>query len=160
MASFCLVNVACFHASFVGSPSFRPTFKYYNKWISLITGLACVIIMFFLDWISALITVFVMGLIYLYISKKRPGMCGPQPVGRALNHGLRCQLGIVDARSRLQQRPVFGAKTEPHQGSREELPALDPAADRQSQCPNPVGRVCKPNHEKSKPPADWTHHQL
>lgn len=73
MASFCLVNVACFHASFVSSPSFRPTFKYYNKWISLITGIVCVAIMFVLDWISAVITVVLMGIIYLYISKNEPG---------------------------------------------------------------------------------------
>lgn len=73
IASFCLVNITCFHASFVGSPSFRPTFKYYNKWISLLTGLVCIVIMFFLDWISAIITVVLMVLIYFYISKKGPG---------------------------------------------------------------------------------------
>lgn len=72
MASFSLVNMACFHASFVGSPSFRPTFRFYNQWISLITGLACIGIMFFLDWISALVTVFIMGVIFLYVSKKAP----------------------------------------------------------------------------------------
>jgi Amino acid permease len=35
----------------------RPTFKYYNKWLSLATALACLIIMFCLDYKSAAIAV-------------------------------------------------------------------------------------------------------
>jgi hypothetical protein len=73
MASFFLVNIACFHASFVGSPSFRPTFKYYNQWVSLLTGLFCIFIMFYLEYITASITVVIMGIILLYIAKKGPG---------------------------------------------------------------------------------------
>ena len=73
MASFFLVNVACFHSSFVGSPSFRPTFKYYNQWISLLVAIVCIVIMFLLEYISALVTVLIMGVIYLYMSKKGPG---------------------------------------------------------------------------------------
>jgi len=73
MASFFLVNIACFHASFVGSPSFRPSFKYYNQWVSLFTGLACIAVMFVLDYITAIITVAIMGAILLYITKKGPG---------------------------------------------------------------------------------------
>ncbi len=73
MASFFLVNIACFHASFVGSPSFRPSFKYYNKWVSLLTGLFCISIMFYLEYITAVITVVIMGIILLYIAKKGPG---------------------------------------------------------------------------------------
>ncbi|KAH9491151.1 hypothetical protein DERF_015883 [Dermatophagoides farinae] len=96
MASFCLVNVTCFHASFVGSPSFRPTFKYYNKWISLITGLICVAIMFYLDWISAIITVIVMCLIYIYISKKGPDVnWGTSTKGHVYNNALFSSLRLT-----------------------------------------------------------------
>ncbi|CAG2107808.1 unnamed protein product [Medioppia subpectinata] len=72
MASFFLVNIASFHASFVGSPSFRPTFKYYNQWISLAAGIVCIVIMFLLDYISAIVTVVIMGVIFLWMIKKGP----------------------------------------------------------------------------------------
>lgn len=51
LASFFLVNLTCFHASYINSPSFRPSFKYYNKWLSLIVGLFCLIFMFFIHFI-------------------------------------------------------------------------------------------------------------
>ncbi|XP_027199641.1 solute carrier family 12 member 2-like [Dermatophagoides pteronyssinus] len=103
MASFCLVNVTCFHASFVGSPSFRPTFKYYNKWISLITGLICVVIMFYLDWISAIITVIVMCLIYFYISKKGPDVnWGTSTKGHVYNNALFSALRLTHTKDHVK----------------------------------------------------------
>ncbi|CAG2166881.1 unnamed protein product [Oppiella nova] len=72
MASFFLVNIASFHASFVGSPSFRPTFKYYNQWVSLLAAVFCIVIMFLLDYITAIVTVVIMGVIYLWMMKKGP----------------------------------------------------------------------------------------
>ncbi|KAJ6220118.1 hypothetical protein RDWZM_005930 [Blomia tropicalis] len=95
MASFCLVNMACFHSSFVGSPSFRPTFKYYNQWVSLLTGLLCVAIMFFLDWISAVATIVIMGIINLYISNKQPDVdWGSSTRGHVYNNALSSALKL------------------------------------------------------------------
>ena len=51
LASFFLVNLTCFHASYINSPSFRPSFRYYNKWLSLIVGLFCLVFMFFIHFV-------------------------------------------------------------------------------------------------------------
>ncbi|KPM08221.1 amino acid permease-like protein 3 [Sarcoptes scabiei] len=103
IASFCLVNITCFHASFVGSPSFRPTFKYYNKWISLLTGLVCIVIMFFLDWISAIITVVLMVLIYFYISKKGPEVnWGTSTKGHVYNNALFSALKLNQTKDHVK----------------------------------------------------------
>ncbi|XP_025017856.1 solute carrier family 12 member 2 isoform X2 [Tetranychus urticae] len=69
LISFFLVNITCFHAAWVKTPSFRPAFKYFNKWVSLISAALCFILMFLLDWISALAALVLMLIIWLYISK-------------------------------------------------------------------------------------------
>ena len=39
----------------------RPTFKYYDKWLSLATASTCFVIMFCLDWVSGLIVAVLVG---------------------------------------------------------------------------------------------------
>lgn len=52
----------------------RPAFKYYNMWISLIGAILCCIVMFVINWWAALLTyVIVLGL-YIYVTYKKPGM--------------------------------------------------------------------------------------
>lgn len=72
LASWCLLNVSCFHADFVCAPSFRPSFKWFNKWISLLCGILCFVLMFLFDWISSICLISIMILIWLYIYKIKP----------------------------------------------------------------------------------------
>lgn len=72
LASFFLVNITCFHASYINSPSFRPSFRYYNKWLSLLVGLFCLVFMFFLHWDSAIVTIILSIIIFVLVNKRSP----------------------------------------------------------------------------------------
>ncbi|XP_067137287.1 solute carrier family 12 member 2-like [Centruroides vittatus] len=72
MATYCLINFACFHASLVKSPGFRPGFKYYNKWISLFGAICCISVMFVMNWVTSLVTFAIVVALFLYIQKFKP----------------------------------------------------------------------------------------
>ncbi|CAL1299875.1 unnamed protein product [Larinioides sclopetarius] len=72
MAANGLINFSCFHASYVKSPGFRPGFRYYNLWLSLLGALLCIVIMFVMNWITALVTDVVVVALYIYIAKTCP----------------------------------------------------------------------------------------
>jgi len=71
LAAYGLMNLSCFHSSYSRSPGWRPSFKYYNMWASLLGAVTCVVIMFVMDWKYALATVCIqLGLgAYIYIAK-------------------------------------------------------------------------------------------
>lgn len=46
--------------------------QYYNKWLSLLTFLVCVVIMFFLSWVASLITVAIIFGLYLLVMYRQP----------------------------------------------------------------------------------------
>uniref|UniRef100_A0A672TGH9 Solute carrier family 12 member 2 n=1 Tax=Strigops habroptila TaxID=2489341 RepID=A0A672TGH9_STRHB len=72
LASYALINFSVFHASLAKSPGWRPAFKYYNMWISLLGAILCCIVMFVINWWAALLTyVIVLGL-YIYVTYKKP----------------------------------------------------------------------------------------
>uniref|UniRef100_A0A8C4W4D9 Solute carrier family 12 member 2 n=1 Tax=Gopherus evgoodei TaxID=1825980 RepID=A0A8C4W4D9_9SAUR len=72
LASYALINFSVFHASLAKSPGWRPAFKYYNMWVSLIGAILCCIVMFVINWWAALLTyVIVLGL-YIYVTYKKP----------------------------------------------------------------------------------------
>ncbi|KAG8130775.1 putative Solute carrier family 12 member 2 protein [Naja naja] len=72
LASYALINFSVFHASLAKSPGWRPAFKYYNMWISLIGAILCCIVMFIINWQAALLTyVIILGL-YIYVTYKKP----------------------------------------------------------------------------------------
>uniref|UniRef100_A0A8C0FZE8 Solute carrier family 12 member 2 n=1 Tax=Bubo bubo TaxID=30461 RepID=A0A8C0FZE8_BUBBB len=74
LASYALINFSVFHASLAKSPGWRPAFKYYNMWISLVGAILCCIVMFVINWWAALLTyVIVLGL-YIYVTYKKPGI--------------------------------------------------------------------------------------
>uniref|UniRef100_A0A5S6QII0 Solute carrier family 12 member 2 n=1 Tax=Trichuris muris TaxID=70415 RepID=A0A5S6QII0_TRIMR len=72
MASYALINYACFDASFAKSPGFRPAFKFYNMWLSLLGAFTCTVMMFFISWVNALITVIFIMLLYVYLTRRKP----------------------------------------------------------------------------------------
>ncbi|KAK0411802.1 hypothetical protein QR680_005854 [Steinernema hermaphroditum] len=72
LASYALINYACFDASFADSPGFRPAFKFYNMWVSFAGALLCICVMFIISWWTALITFFCFIMLFSYILHRKP----------------------------------------------------------------------------------------
>ena len=51
----------------------RPAFRYYNQWIALVGALLCVAIMFVIRWYYALVTIVLVGFLYMVVSILKPG---------------------------------------------------------------------------------------
>ncbi len=73
LGAFFMVNFSLFHVAWVSSLSFRPSFKYYNKWISLFVGLVCIILMFLFDLLSAAVVIGLTIIIYISMLFVNPG---------------------------------------------------------------------------------------
>merc|ERR1719264_14206 len=72
VAAYALINFSVFHASITKSPGWRPAFKWYNPWVSLVGTFLCLFAMFAMDWVTALITMLLTGCLYLYIFYRKP----------------------------------------------------------------------------------------
>ena len=69
LATRALINFACFLASYSRSPGWRPSYKMYNKWVSLVTAVLCIAVMFAISWWQALITLGIGVALYVYIRR-------------------------------------------------------------------------------------------
>ncbi|GLD73040.1 solute carrier family 12 member 2-like isoform X1 [Lates japonicus] len=72
LASYALINFSVFHASLANSPGWRPSFKYYNMWVSLSGAILCCVVMFVINWWAALVTLLIVLALYIYVSYKKP----------------------------------------------------------------------------------------
>lgn len=54
-------------------PGWRPGYKYYNMWLSLMGALLCCVVMFVINWWAALLTYAIEILLYIYVTVKKPG---------------------------------------------------------------------------------------
>ncbi|XP_011267934.2 bumetanide-sensitive sodium-(potassium)-chloride cotransporter [Camponotus floridanus] len=72
LAAYTLINFSTFHASLAKPIGWRPTFKYYNMWLSLAGAILCVSVMFLISWWTALITLSVVLALYLIVSYRKP----------------------------------------------------------------------------------------
>lgn len=45
----------------------------YDKWLSLVSCIICVVVMFFIDWISSVVTIGVFFTLYLLVMYRQPG---------------------------------------------------------------------------------------
>ncbi|XP_055010456.1 solute carrier family 12 member 1 isoform X2 [Boleophthalmus pectinirostris] len=72
LASYALINFSCFHASWAKSPGWRPAYKYYNMWLSLLGAILCCVVMFVINWWAALLTYGIEILLYIYVTVKKP----------------------------------------------------------------------------------------
>ncbi|XP_041914609.1 solute carrier family 12 member 2 [Alosa sapidissima] len=72
LASYALINFSVFHASLANSPGWRPSFKYYNMWVSLAGAGLCCVVMFVINWWAALLTNVIVMSLYIYVSYKKP----------------------------------------------------------------------------------------
>uniref|UniRef100_A0AAQ5ZHE6 Solute carrier family 12 member 1 n=1 Tax=Amphiprion ocellaris TaxID=80972 RepID=A0AAQ5ZHE6_AMPOC len=74
LASYALINFSCFHASWAKSPGWRPAYKYYNMWLSLLGAVLCCVVMFVINWLYALLTYGIELLLYIYVTVKKPAV--------------------------------------------------------------------------------------
>ncbi|GFS33674.1 bumetanide-sensitive sodium-(potassium)-chloride cotransporter [Nephila pilipes] len=72
LAAYCLINLSCFHATFVKAPGFRPAFRYYSMWLGFLGAVLCLLVMFIINWVTSLITFAVVSLLYLCIYQRKP----------------------------------------------------------------------------------------
>lgn len=72
LTSYALINFCTFHAAFVRPLGWRPTFRYYNEWLSLAGFLMCVAIMFLISWVMSLVTFAVFFTLYLIVHYRHP----------------------------------------------------------------------------------------
>lgn len=72
LAAYMLINFSTFHASLAKPVGWRPTFKYYNMWLSLVGAILCVAVMFLISWATALITFAVVLALYLIVAYRKP----------------------------------------------------------------------------------------
>ncbi|XP_057692239.1 solute carrier family 12 member 1 [Corythoichthys intestinalis] len=72
LASYALINFSCFHASYAKSPGWRPAYRYYNMWLSLLGAVLCCAVMFVINWWAALLTYAIEILLYIYVTVKKP----------------------------------------------------------------------------------------
>ncbi|CAH0399333.1 unnamed protein product [Chilo suppressalis] len=72
LAAYALINFSTFHASLARPVGWRPTFRLYNMWLSLLGSMLCVAIMFVISWITALITFASLLALYLLVSYRKP----------------------------------------------------------------------------------------
>ena len=72
IASYGLINFSSFHASITKSPGWRPSFKYFNHWLSLVGCILCVAVMFLMDYTTAILTFLIICFLYFCIHYRKP----------------------------------------------------------------------------------------
>ena len=72
VAAYALINFSVFHASVTKSPGWRPSFKYYNKWLSLMGTILCIAVMFLMDHKAALVTFIIIIFLYVCVCVRKP----------------------------------------------------------------------------------------
>uniref|UniRef100_A0A158R5F8 Solute carrier family 12 member 9 n=1 Tax=Syphacia muris TaxID=451379 RepID=A0A158R5F8_9BILA len=80
LAVYASVNYACFDASFAKSPGslrkrydlrFRPSFRFYSMRLSLAGAVLCIIVMFIISWMTALVIFAFFFVVFIYLSRRR-----------------------------------------------------------------------------------------
>lgn len=72
LASYALINFCTFHAATVKPLGWRPTFRFYHPWISLIGSIMCIVIMFQLNYMFTIVTVTIIFVLYLVVVYRNP----------------------------------------------------------------------------------------
>ena len=113
LATYAVVNYACFAASVSDAPGFRPSFRYYNPWVSLLGAAMCLFFMILIDWRSASVAVVLGAVIIKYVQIKQPDVnWGSASQARAYVDTLRKSLQLRDVKKHVKTyRPAFLVST-------------------------------------------------
>uniref|UniRef100_A0A5S6R3N1 Solute carrier family 12 member 2 n=1 Tax=Trichuris muris TaxID=70415 RepID=A0A5S6R3N1_TRIMR len=109
LASFALINYACFDGSLAQSPGWRPAFKYYNMWLSLLGALLCIAAMFILSWVMAFVTVAIISALYVYLLHRKPNVnWGSSGQAYTYTRALRDMINLLTIEEHVKNyRPQF-----------------------------------------------------
>jgi len=103
VAVYALVNFSVFHASITKSPGWRPAFKYYSPWVSLFGMFLCLFSMFAMDWITALITLVITAVLYLYIYYRAPeANWGSSAQAQVFVNALKAVQSLTDTKDHVK----------------------------------------------------------
>ncbi|CAJ0960951.1 unnamed protein product, partial [Mesorhabditis belari] len=103
LASYALLNYACFDASFADSPGFRPGFKYYSMWISLAGSILCICVMFLVSWATALLTFFFFAILFLYLLHRKPDVnWGSSTQAHSYKNALSSMVKLVNTEEHVK----------------------------------------------------------
>jgi amino acid transporter len=69
LVSYGLLNYATYYEARAASPSFRPRFRYFNKWLSLAGALACLGTMMAIDFRAGIVAIAVLFAIFQYLKR-------------------------------------------------------------------------------------------
>jgi len=69
LISYGLLNYATYYEARSASPSFRPRFRYFNKWLSLVGALACLGTMLAVDLYAGIVAIAVLFAIFQYLKR-------------------------------------------------------------------------------------------
>lgn len=98
LLSYGVVNFACFVLRAVASPNFRPVFKYFNRYASLLGACLCIGGMFFVSAANAAYAVLLMILLYVFIAVRRKQTSWGDITQAIIYHQVRKYLLQLDAR--------------------------------------------------------------
>lgn len=104
LAAYCLINFSCFHASITKSAGWRPAFKYYNAWLSLLGSVMCISAMFLMNWMYALVTIVINIILYLYVTyKRKPNVnWGSSTQAQSYNSALKSTQELVHVQDHVK----------------------------------------------------------
>ncbi|KAL3866006.1 hypothetical protein ACJMK2_043347 [Sinanodonta woodiana] len=113
LMAYALINYSCFNTSIANIPGFRPAFRYYNKWISLLGALLCLAFMFLCNWWAALVTFVIVAALYIYVKYKKPDVnWGSSTQANAYKEALKSTLKLVNVEEHVKNfRPQILALT-------------------------------------------------
>jgi amino acid transporter len=69
LVSYGLLNYATFFEARSGSPSFRPRFKFYDYRVSLVGGVACLVVMLAINVTAGVVAIALLAAIYQYLKR-------------------------------------------------------------------------------------------
>ncbi|XP_067665686.1 solute carrier family 12 member 2-like isoform X1 [Haliotis asinina] len=103
LMSYTLINYSCFDASLARSPGWRPAFRFYNKWCSLLGALICLAVMFIINWWTALITFGVISALFIYVHHTKPEVnWGSSTQAHVYRNALQSSLKLVSVEDHIK----------------------------------------------------------
>jgi hypothetical protein len=95
--SYAAVNLCCFLLQVSGTPNWRPEFKYFTGYMSLIGFVLNMAVMFYLDVVSSVISMCLLTAIFLYILKTAPPVAWGDVRQALIFHQVRRFLSAVSS---------------------------------------------------------------
>jgi solute carrier family 12 (sodium/potassium/chloride transporter), member 2 len=72
MMTYALINLSCFRFSTAKTPGWRPQFKYYWAYGSLLGTILCIVAMFLTNVLYAIVSLAIAAVLYFYIQWRKP----------------------------------------------------------------------------------------